>query len=333
MRGPRSSALPLAALSLCAAGLCAAALAAHASGSVGADLRVVNTQGRSLAQLRQFTDTARIRADPNADCFGFGSGGSGSTTTLQGPSALGLVNDAQATQRALRPVEVTDAFGFGLGVCGFGGFRAEDTRFWYLKVDHVESAVGGDQVQLKGGEDVVWYLINTAACPAPDYFCLVSDLVLKAPARARANSLVSVTVSAFSRTGVESPAVGATVAGGEAPAVVGADGRAAVQVGDDGTVRLFAYRGADIPSQSAALCVSARLVGCPARRGRTIAGSDNGDLIGGTPGPDKVRSRGGDDSVNVRGGDRDKVGCGAGTDKVRADRRDRVGRSCERVRR
>ncbi len=329
---PRSSMPLFAVLALGAATLSAAA--APATASVGAELRVLNTQGRSLAQLRQFTDTARIRTDPNADCFGFGSGGSGDTTTIQGPSALGLVHDAQATQRALRPVEVTDAFGFGLGVCGFGGFRAEDTRFWYLKVNHVESTVGGDQVQLRGGDDVVWYLINTAACPPPDYFCLVSDLLLKAPARARPNSVVSVAVSAFSRTGARSPAVGATVSGGAAPATVGPDGRASVQLGGGRKARLFAFRGSDIPSQYATLCVSARLGRCPARRGRTIAGSGNGDSIRGTPGPDKVRSRGGNDSVNVRGGGRDKVGCGAGKkDRVKADRRDRVARSCERVRR
>ena len=65
-----------------------AALPAGAGASVGVNLRVLNTEGKALAQLRQYTDTAQIKTDPEADCFGTGSGGSGRTATVNGSTAL-----------------------------------------------------------------------------------------------------------------------------------------------------------------------------------------------------------------------------------------------------
>jgi hypothetical protein len=310
-----------------------AALPAGAGASVGVNLRVLNTEGKALAQLRQYTDTAQIKTDPDADCFGTGSGGSGRTATVNGSTALGVVQDAEATQKALRPVSVTDAFGFGLGICGFGGYKADDGHFWYLKVNHVESSVGGDQVKVSGGDDVVWYLIRTDSCPPPDFFCGISDLELQAPARARPNSTISVHVSAFSRTGAESSAEGAEVDGGVAPALTGPDGNAQVRLGSAGVAQLFATRGRDIPSQYGTVCVADDIGTCPAHRGLTIAGSDVADQIAGTPGPDKVKSRGGNDRIAVRGGGPDTVKCGGGVDVVKADRTDKVAKNCEKVRR
>jgi RTX calcium-binding nonapeptide repeat (4 copies) len=304
-----------------------------AQASVGADLRVLNTEGKALAQLRQYTDSTQIKTDPDADCFGVGSGGSGRPAMISGPTALGVVQDAAATQKAVRPVSVTDAFGFGLGICGFGGYKADSGHFWYLKVNHVESSVGGDQVKLSGGDDVIWYLIRTDSCPPPDFFCDISDLELQAPARARANSLVNVHVSAFSRTGVESDAAGVEVDGGVTPVITGPDGNAQVRFGNAGVTQLFATRGRDIPSQYATVCVADGLNTCPRHRGLTIAGTDGPDRINGTPGPDKIRARGGDDRISVRGGGPDAVKCGGGVDVVKADRTDKVAKNCEKVRR
>jgi hypothetical protein len=307
--------------------------AASANASVGADLRVLNTEGKALAQLRQFTDTAQIKTDPDADCFGPGSGGSGRTVTDNGPTALGVVNDAEATQKAIRPVSVTDAFGFGLGICGFGGYKADAGHFWYLKMNHVESSVGGDQVKLSGGDDVIWYLIRTDSCPPPDFFCNISDLQLQAPARAIPNSLVTVHVDAFSRIGAESSAAGAQVDGGTVPVITGPDGNAQVRLGNGGLAQLFATRGRDIPSQYVPVCLSDDLSACPAHRGLTIAGSDGPDRINGTPGTDKIKARGGADRISVRGGGADTVKCGAGIDIVKADRTDKIAKNCEKVRR
>jgi RTX calcium-binding nonapeptide repeat (4 copies) len=304
-----------------------------ASGSVGVDLRVLNTEGKALAQLRQFTDTVQIRTDPDADCFGSGSGGSGRTVTVDGPTALGVVHDAEATQKAIRPVSVTDAFGFGLGICGFGGYKADTGHFWYLKVNHVEASLGGDQVKVSGGDDVLWYLIRTDACPPPDFFCQISDLELQAPARARPNSMVPVHVDAFSRTGERSSAPGAQINGGSAPVVSDGEGNALVPIGAGGVSQLFATRGRDIPSQYASVCVDEDLGSCPAHRGITIAGSEFADQINGTLGPDKLKARGGDDRISVRGGGPDTVKCGAGRDVVKADRTDNVAKNCEKVRR
>lgn len=305
-----------------------------ATASVGVDLRVLRTDGRALSQLRQFTDTATIKTDPNADCFGPNTGGSGKSVEINGPTALGLVQHATVTQRALRPLSVTDAFGFGLGLCGFGGFEADQDHFWYLKKNHVEQSVGGDQVALVGGDDVIWYLMPISNCPPPDFFCQVSDLLLKMPLRARPGQVLTATVLGYDHRGKVGPAAGATVFGGAAPAVTGPDGRATVVVPTAGIRRVYAKRGGDIPSQAVRLCV-AESPGktCPRKQGKTIAGSGFADRIVGTPGRDKVKALGGNDRISVRGGNRDKVKCGAGRDSVKADRRDRVAGSCEKVRR
>ena len=116
--------------------------------TIGVDLRVVNTAGQTLTEHRQYTSTVRIRTDPRANCFGQGTGGSGDRVRVNGATALGAVRDGLAWDRDLRPLSVTDAFlddGFGLGVCGIGGFKAQGSSFWYLKAHHVGSQVSGSR--------------------------------------------------------------------------------------------------------------------------------------------------------------------------------------------
>src|SRR3954470_21318653 len=117
--------------------LASALLAGTASaGTTTANLRVVNTAGTTLADQSQVTGDVTIRSDPGATCFGPGNEGSGNNVSVPGPSALGIVKDASDSNSALRPLSVTDAFSFGVGVCGIGGntFNYGDTAFWYLKV-------------------------------------------------------------------------------------------------------------------------------------------------------------------------------------------------------
>jgi metallophosphoesterase (TIGR03767 family) len=64
-----------------------------------------------------------------------------------------------------------------------------------------------------------------------------------------------------------------------------------------------------------------------------IRGGGGDDRLRGGPGRDVIRGGKGDDTINSRDGFRDRVICGAGSDLVRADHKDRVHRSCERVRR
>src|SRR5919106_2422790 len=143
---PRRTALrPIGLTLACAAAisLTVPALAGAKSKTVGGELRVVGPDGQSLAELVQYTGTVRVPTDPDALCFGQGSGGSGARVKLTGPTALGAVQDASATARDVRPLSITDAFDFGLGVCGIGGFQASGSGSWYLKHDHAGAQVGG----------------------------------------------------------------------------------------------------------------------------------------------------------------------------------------------
>lgn len=60
-------------------------------------------------------------------------------------------------------------------------------------------------------------------------------------------------------------------------------------------------------------------------------GNGNDDITPGA-GKDKVASQGGDDEISARDGERDTIDCGAGRDKVTADRTDQV-KNCEFVKR
>jgi hypothetical protein len=64
-----------------------------------------------------------------------------------------------------------------------------------------------------------------------------------------------------------------------------------------------------------------------------VRGNAGGDSIKGGRGRDRVAAGSGGDKVRVRGGGVDRVKCGPGRDVVFADRRDRVARNCERVKR
>jgi hypothetical protein len=292
----------------------------------GVDLRVVNTAGRALAELRQHTGPVTIKTDPNANCFGQGTGGSGDRVRLGGSTGLGALKDALPSAPALRPLSVTDAFadqGFGLGVCGIGGFQAAGSAYWHLKRNHVGAQVSGSQLKLRQGDDVLWY--RTPAYPPPP------ELALEAPARARPGVPFRVTVYSYGDDGSRDPAAGASVTGAAAP--TNGAGRAIVTA-PAGTHLLRATDSPAIPSNAVSVCVSADRSACPAAHGKVIAGSELGDRIAGTPGPDSISARGGADEVNLRSGGSDRVRCGAGRDRVilaRGDADDRIAANCERV--
>ena len=315
-----SAAVAISALSLL---LPAAALAA----TKGVDLRVVNTAGQTLAEHRQYTSTVTIQTDPQANCFGQGTGGSGDRVRVNGATALGAVRDGLAWDRDLRPLSVTDAFlddGFGLGVCGIGGFESQGSSFWYLKGDHVGSQVSGSQLRVHAGEDVLWYLTPSFP-PRP-------ELQLKAPARAQPDVPYQVTVYSYADDGTRSPAAGAQVTGAAAP--TGAGGHTMVTSTEQGTDTLQARRAQYIPSNRVKVCVNPDLSRCPEVHGKRIIGTVSADEIRGTPGWDLVTAGLGDDQVYLRGGGRDRVNCGGGADTVvlrPGDRNDQIAATCERV--
>ncbi len=70
------------------------------------------------------------------------------------------------------------------------------------------------------------------------------------------------------------------------------------------------------------------------RRGRDcVQGGRGADRVNGGKGRDRIAGGGGHDRIRARDGARDRIRCGAGRDSVKADRKDRVARSCERVKR
>ena len=64
----------------------AAAMAAPAK-SGPADLRVVDSTGETLAEHVQYTAETKVKARPEADCFGPDTGGSGDRVTVPGRTA------------------------------------------------------------------------------------------------------------------------------------------------------------------------------------------------------------------------------------------------------
>jgi hypothetical protein len=292
----------------------------------GVDLRVLNTQGRTLAELRQYTGAVTIGTDPGAKCFGEGTGGSGDRVKLASPNALGAVREALPSAPDLRPLSITDAFadqGFGLGVCGIGGYEARGSGYWYVKRNHVGAQVSGSQLKVRQGDDVLWY--RTPGYPPPP------ELALRAPARARPGVAFQVTVHSYADDGTRHPAAGASVTGASAP--TDGAGQAMVTAGA-GTATLRASDPPAIPSNRVAVCVAADQSTCPAAHGKRIFGSDAADQIKDTPGRDSIRGRGWGDRIDLRRGGRDRLACGAGRDRVTlaiGDRDDRIAADCERV--
>jgi hypothetical protein len=286
---------------------------------VPVDLRVVDTDGFTMAQQTQFTDTVTFKSAPEADCFG-GPGGSGNDVTIPGPTALGAVVDASQADSDLRPIWVTDQFSFGLGLCAIGGKEPTPSGFWYLKVNHVGSQVGGDQAVVDSGDQVLWYL--SPNFPPGD------ELELVAPSLARPGEPFEVTVFSYADDGTKAPAAGALVAGAFEP--TDANGNTTINPSAEGTFQLQATRGIDIPSNIVNLTVDQELDPCAAGVPSEIVGTRKRDKIEGTADPDTITARGGKDRVRAAGGCADTVDCGSGRDKATVDPTDVV-RRCQRV--
>ncbi len=146
---------------------------------VPVNLRVVGNGGKVLAEESLRAGTTSIKTSPKATCLGSGTGGSGKSVTIKGATALGALSQASKLTSTL-PVSITDHFDFGLGLCGVGGKSATDKLSWYLKVNHKNPNIGGEDVKLHAGDEVLWAL---EPYPYPD------ELSLSAP-HARAGTAV-----------------------------------------------------------------------------------------------------------------------------------------------
>jgi hypothetical protein len=314
---------------------------AASAATVQAELRVLTPTRVIDPGTTYVVGAESVTTDANADCNFGGAGGSGATFEFAEPNALGLLAAGAEADPALRPLSLTDEFGFGIAICAIGGVDDQPGTFWYLKRNHEELTVGADQESVADGDQFLAYLApDTFPDPNPD------ELELDAPARATPGEPFSVSVTAhgcltdpntFEVSCESVPAAGVTVAGGGVEATTGADGTAQMTVEEDGRLKLGATRGTDIPAEALRLCVRDDLDRCPKRHGERIVGSPDGERIEGSKGPDVIRGRGGGDRIDVRRGELDEVDCGPGNDKVlirRADEdADRLAGDCERIRR
>lgn len=249
---PRFIPFRLAAACMLALSLTLAVAAVASAKGVPVTVRVVGSGNKVLAEKALRAKTTSVPTSPKATCFGAGTGGTGKPVTLQGPTALGALGQAVSGDRALRPLLVTDHFSFGIAICGVGGdvVKSGSESSWYLKVDHKAQSVGGDQVKLHAGDEVLWDL--APSYPYPD------ELALSAPAKATAGMPFAVRAWSYDEKGKRTPAAGVQVTGAKAP--TGADGRTMVTLSRP--ARLVATSSEEITSARVAVCVGGS---CPGR--------------------------------------------------------------------
>ncbi len=307
------------------------ALAASATASTKwADMRVVTHTGRTLAEFRQYTGSTTVRSSTKGDCFG--SPSKAKRYRMRDANALGIVKDALESDKALRPLVLSDAFvddGFGLGVCTIGGFTTVGSSFWDLVVNHVASSTGASLTPVHNGDQILWYFTSgNEPVSGP------RELALRAPAQAKPGKPFTAKATRYTSAGKASPAAGVTVsADGKSIGKTGSDGELTVALPDSAKLQASGTPN-DVPSNRVRVCVGSSK--CSSAHGKVIYGSEHGDRVKGTRGPDRIAARGGSDVVNLRSGGRDRVNCGGGRDEVildHGDRNDHVAGSCERVRR
>lgn len=298
------------------------------------DLRVLGEDGALVEGSSYVTGAEAVRSDPDALCFFGGAGGSGETVRVPGATAFGALASASRYEDELRPLSVTDEFGFGLGICGIGGAEPSSSQYWAVKVNGRDLDVGGDAYEVRSGDDVTWFIATFP--PAPEL------RIEAAPAVAPGSFEATVTqqectydANAQVTVCTESPVAGASVSGGDGPASTDANGVATVSVAAAAQVRLRAASAGALDSAPVSVCVSAAFATeCPQGRGGRIVGRSRGDSILARRGFDTIVSRAGDDRIDIRSGGRDVVRCGAGRDTVvkrRGDRDDEIADSCEQV--
>ena len=273
-----------------------------------ADVRVVSKTGETLADHRQYTDDVTVRTSREAKCF-IGSKSTNGRYKLGEPSVLGALIDSSRSVRDLRPLLLTDAFfdDFGgFGVCGIGGIEGTAKRYWYSAVNGIGAQAGPNQIEVRNGDDNLWYLAAFR-----EDFSSPSELSVAAPTAVLADEPFEVSVTRTLADGTTEPAAGASV-GGE---ITDQNGMAELTL-NQGTTALVATGGQDdVPSAKTRVCAADSLSDCPSRFGIRIFGSDGNDEIKSTAGKDKINCRRGNDIVRE------------------AQKVDKIAPNCEKVRR
>jgi hypothetical protein len=217
-----------------------------------ADLRVVGTGGKILAEKTVTTANVSVKTSPKATCFGTGSGGSGESVAVKGNTGLGLLARGAKNTAALNPLLISDSFDFGLALCGVGRSVAKGGTSWYLKVNHKGAMVSADAAKIKAGDEVLFALAKSD----PKTFAYPEELSLVAPAKARAGKAFTVTAYSYDDKGKRKPAAGVKVSG--AAGTTDSAGRVTVTLSKPR--RLLATKG-DLFPDRAAVCVGGK---CPA---------------------------------------------------------------------
>lgn len=223
------------------AALFMASAGAQASPSAKApvNLRVVTWKGEILADRPVVAQTTTVPTSARALCF------SGTPTDgfrrLPGTTALGALHRATEGISELRPLLLTNAFDFGLGVCAVGKFAPQGEEWWALKVNGALATTGGDTTLLKSGDEVLWYMDRSYSRTMPE------ELRLIAPRVVRKGATTTVRVLAYDVTGKSRSAEGVKVfVGANLAGTTDASGRIRVTI--DSTRRLVARTAGSIPS-------------------------------------------------------------------------------------
>lgn len=239
----------LIAAALAAFALTPATVAWSSTGSKApVEVRVVTWKREILVDKPVVAQTTTVPTSSQATCFG-GSPTDGSRT-LAGTTALGALQRVTAGVEGLRPLLLTNAFDFGLGLCAVGRLAPAGEEWWALKVNGALATTGGDSTYLKAGDRVLWYLDRSYNAALPD------ELRLVAPARVRKGAVTTVRVIAYDGAGKSRPAQGVRVfVGPDLAGITGASGRIGVRI--DSTSRLVARSADAIPSNRAVVAVQA----------------------------------------------------------------------------
>jgi hypothetical protein len=243
---PRLISVRLAAACALVVALSLTIVAGAAAKGFSAELRVVGTGGKFLAEKTVTTGAVSIKTSPKATCFGSGTGGSGDSVSVKANTALGLLGRNANSNPALKPLSISDSFDFGLALCGIGSSVAKGATSWYLKVNHKAATTGADAAKIKAGDDVLFALAESD----PKTFAYPDELALVAPPKASAGKPFTVTAYTYDEKGKRKPAAGVTVSGASGPTA--ANGKTTVTVTKP---RLLVASKDDLIPARAAICI------------------------------------------------------------------------------
>jgi hypothetical protein len=207
-------------------------------------LRVEGTTTTLLPRTALRTDTRTVNKDGvfGHDCTG---------TSAAGALEIGVAGDWSGS------------FFSGLGY-SVERIRGEshafpDNDFFELWVNNASSSLGLCGVELQDGDDVLFIVARCESSGPPDFLCVnapVLPLALTAPAKVTPGVPFSVTVVEYAADGTSSPAAGATVGGGAAPAITNAAGVATVTLASGGPAALRATKSGRARSASEPVCAT-----------------------------------------------------------------------------